>query len=203
MKLKPKNWVEFQHYKNRNPPWIKFHRNILNDRDFMSLPLASKALAPLLWLLASEEQDGVFDASSEELQFRLRLTPKEIEQGIKPLIDKGLFVVASKALAEGLQVASKSCSETEREAETERETETEREKKVTVQRFTPPTVSQVAEFCKERGNGINAEKFVDYYAAQGWVLKNGNKMKDWKAAVRNWEKNSTNKINNDPFAGAI
>jgi len=196
MKLKPKNWVEFQHYKNRNPPWIKLHRNILNDRDFMSLPLASKALAPLLWLLASEEQDGVFDASSEELQFRLRLTPKEIEQGIKPLIDKGLFVVASKALAEGLQVASKSCSETEGE------TETEREKKVTVQRFTPPTVSQVAEYCKERGNGVDPEEFVDFYESKGWMIGK-NKMKSWQATVRRWEKTSTKKTSHDPFAGAI
>lgn len=87
--------------------------------------------------------------------------------------------------------------------EENRREEKRKDKKRVIQRFTPPTVSQVAEFCKERGNGINAEKFVDYYAAQGWVLKNGNKMKDWKAAVRNWEKNSTNKINNDPFAGAI
>lgn len=197
MKLKPKNWNHFQHYKDRNPPWIKFHREILNDRDFMMLPLASKALAPLLWLLASEEQDGVFDASIEELQFRLRLSTDDIEQGLKPLIDKGLFVIDSGVLASRLQVAPESCSEREGE------TETKTEKKATIQRFTLPTVKEVDEYCKERNNGINAEKFVDYYAAQGWVLKNGNKMKDWKAAIRNWEKNNKQPKQADPTEWAI
>ena len=66
MKLIPKNWVDHQHYKDRNPPWIKLHRKLLNDRAFMCLPLASKALAPLLWLLAAETKDGAFDASYED-----------------------------------------------------------------------------------------------------------------------------------------
>lgn len=55
-------------------------------------------------------------------------------------------------------------------------------------RFTPPTVEEVAAYCKERGNGIDAERFVDYYSQQGWKLSNGNPMKDWRAAVRNWER---------------
>lgn len=98
MKLIPKNWGKFQHYKDRSPPWIKLHREILDDREFMLLPIASKALAPLLWLLASESKDGSFDASEEELIFRLRVTSKDLA-GLKPLIDKGFFVVASDALA--------------------------------------------------------------------------------------------------------
>lgn len=54
-------------------------------------------------------------------------------------------------------------------------------------RFTPPTVAEVAAYCKERGNGINPEYFVDYYAARGWVLSNGKQAKDWRACVRTWE----------------
>ena len=77
MKLIPKNWNTFQHYRDRCPPWIKLHREILNDKEFMCLPLASKAIAPLLWLLASESKDGQFDASTDELSFRLRITNKE------------------------------------------------------------------------------------------------------------------------------
>jgi len=118
MLLIPKNWAVFQHYKNRLPPWIKLHREILNDRVYMSLPIASKALAPLLWLLASESKDGIFDGSFDELVFRLHITEKEYQDGIKPLIDKGFFVVASKVLAGSKQVAT-----TETERETEKETE--------------------------------------------------------------------------------
>ena len=129
MQLKPKNWDVFQHYKDRCPPWIKLHRDLLNNRDYICLPLASKALAPLLWLLASESKDGVFDASTEELVFRLRMTESEVIDGVKPLIDKGFFVIASGVLAERKQVA---IPERERERETEKEKETKREKKATV-----------------------------------------------------------------------
>ena len=127
MLLQPKNWAVFQHYKDRCPPWIKLHRDLLNNRDFICLPLASKALAPMLWLLASEAKDGIFDASLEELIFRLRITEKEYSDGIKPLIDKGFFLIASGVLAERYQSA---ISEGEGEAKKEKEKEKETKKKV-------------------------------------------------------------------------
>lgn len=55
-------------------------------------------------------------------------------------------------------------------------------------RFAPPTVEEVTAYCRERKNGVDAERFVDYYSQQGWKLSNGNPMKDWQAAVRNWER---------------
>jgi len=116
MFLKPKNWEKFQHYRDRCPPWIKLHRDLLNDRAYMNLPIASKAIAPLLWLLASESKDGSFNAASDELAFRLRIASKDIESGLKPLIDNGFFVDASTMLAPCLQLAIP-------ERETERETE--------------------------------------------------------------------------------
>jgi hypothetical protein len=119
MKLKPKNWDKFQHYRDRCPPWIKLHRDILNDRIFAGLPIASKALAPLLWLLASESKDGEFDAASNELAFRLHIAIKDIEVGLKPLIDNGFFIDASTMLAPCYQPAIP-------EREGERETETEK-----------------------------------------------------------------------------
>lgn len=54
-------------------------------------------------------------------------------------------------------------------------------------RFTPPTVSEVAAYCKERHNDVNPQRFVDWYTANGWKVGK-NPMKDWRAAVRNWEK---------------
>ena len=116
MLLQPKNWAQFQHYRNRCPPWIKLHRDLLNNRVFIRLPIAIKALAPLLWLLASESKDGVFDASMDELMFRLHITEKEYKEGLKPLIDKGFFLSDSVMLAPCLQLAT---SEGEREGERE------------------------------------------------------------------------------------
>ena len=54
-------------------------------------------------------------------------------------------------------------------------------------RFAPPTVEEVAAYCRERKNGIDAEHFVAVYQASGWKLANGNALRDWKAAVRTWE----------------
>ena len=130
MILKPKNWDKFQHYKDRCPPWIKLHRDILNDRTFASLPIASKALAPLLWLLASESKDGTFDAASEELAFRLHIASKDVESGLKPLIDKGFFVDASTMLAPCYQHAIP-------ERETERETEKEKKTSIEIPDWIP------------------------------------------------------------------
>jgi hypothetical protein len=67
------NWKTCQHYKKRNPPWIKLHRSTLDDLDFLKLPIASRALAPYLWLLASESSDGSITLANEDLALRLRL----------------------------------------------------------------------------------------------------------------------------------
>ena len=55
-------------------------------------------------------------------------------------------------------------------------------------RFTPPTVEQVREYCAARGNNVDAQSFVDFYESKGWMIGK-NAMKDWRAAVRTWEKN--------------
>lgn len=52
-------------------------------------------------------------------------------------------------------------------------------------RFSPPAVTDVAEYAKETGIRIDAERFVDFYASKGWKV-GSSPMKDWKAAARNW-----------------
>ena len=55
-------------------------------------------------------------------------------------------------------------------------------------RFVPPTIEEVTEYCNERGNTIDPQRFIDYYETRGWMVGK-NKMKSWKAAVRTWEGN--------------
>ena len=55
-------------------------------------------------------------------------------------------------------------------------------------RFVKPTLEQVQAYCAERKNCVNAEVWFDYYSANGWKVGK-NPMKDWKAAVRTWERN--------------
>lgn len=118
MIITPKNWLGFQHYKNRRPPWIKLYRSLLDDSEWHCLPDASKALAIMLWLLASESESGEINADSKPLAFRLRTTPQKIKDALNPLIESGFFV-ASTMLSNRLQDAIP-----ERETEGETETET-------------------------------------------------------------------------------
>lgn len=54
-------------------------------------------------------------------------------------------------------------------------------------RFTPPTQEEVQAYCTERHNQVDAEQFIDFYSSKGWKVGNQS-MKDWKAAVRTWER---------------
>ena len=53
--------------------------------------------------------------------------------------------------------------------------------------FTPPTLEEIRAYCQDRGNNIDPESFLDFYASKGWMVGR-NKMRDWKAAVRTWER---------------
>ena len=99
------------------------------------------------------------------------------------------------------ETASKKEKEGEKEVEIENENDSvygasapmhapEQQEDVSCQkqkRFCRPDVQEVADYCRERGNQVDAQRFVDYYTANGWRVGK-NPMKDWKAAVRTWEK---------------
>lgn len=176
MLLQPKNWAVFQHYKDRCPPWIKLHRDLLNDRVFMRLPIASKAIAPMLWLLASESKDGVFDGSLDELVFRLHITKKEYEDGVKPLIDNNFFTVVSGMLAERKQVA---IPETETEGETEKETDTpEGVSKEVWESFVKQRKARKAQITERVMKSIREQAKI-----AGWTLENALN----EVVIRNWQ----------------
>lgn len=59
-------------------------------------------------------------------------------------------------------------------------------------RFIPPTLQEVQAYCQERGNKVDAGQFIDFYSAKGWYVGK-NKMKDWKACVRTWERSEQKK----------
>jgi len=105
MRFLVKNWSVFQHYKDRSPPWIKLQKILLDDFDYQCLPIASRALAPMVWLLASENMDGSIDGDTKRLAFRLRASEEEIKNGLEPLVQAGFLVPAITPLAECKQVA--------------------------------------------------------------------------------------------------
>ena len=78
----------------------------------------------------------------------------------------------------------------EEDKEEDKENKSVSQAKTRTTRFTPPTLEEVRSYCAERKNSVDAQRFVDYYTSNGWLVGK-NKMKDWRAAVRTWERNNT------------
>lgn len=148
---------------------------------------------------ALREEDPDFSKMSDAAQIAFLL--------IKPNLDSSRRKAKSgkdggSRKASGKQNGSKqeaNCKQDERESEKEKEKEKEGEIEnecypptplpggTKAKRFIPPTVDEVAAYCQERGNGLDPEAFVDFYASKGWMVGK-NPMRDWKAAVRTWER---------------
>ena len=139
------------------------------------------------------------------------MTEKKIRNALKHLQDEGLIVTgnynklaydrtlwyAFSDLAESIlpkgqmedpEMANGYFQKVEPIPDNKPDNDTDR---VALKRFTPPTVDEVAAYCGERNNRIDPKTFVDFYASKGWVVGKS-KMKDWKAAVRTWEKRDGN-----------
>ena len=92
---------------------------------------------------------------------------------------------ASKTEANRKQTVSEKENEKEKEGEIENECYIARART----RFVPPTLDEVVAYCQERGNSVDAERFVSFYESNGWKVGK-NPMKDWRAAVRTWERDN-------------
>lgn len=201
MKATIRNWGEFQHYKDRSPPWIKFHRSLLDNYDFHKLPVASRALAPMLWLLAAESNDGSVCVAPDFLAFRLRMPEAEVMDALNPLISAKFITleqVASEALAERKQDARPDRGETEGEGEGEAERGGASAPAPKTRKRSDTTIAEW--LATVEGDAIPADDPVFGYAAKvgipanflllAWTefearhLESGKRYKDWRAAFR-------------------
>ena len=116
-------WEDFQHYRDRNPPWIKCYRNLLDDPEYRTLSHGARCLLHDLWLLASEGTDGCVHMDSGTLAWRLRESESDIAGRLSEISTQmngksskwiELDALASKALATRKQDA---IPETETETE--------------------------------------------------------------------------------------
>lgn len=64
-------------------------------------------------------------------------------------------------------------------------------------RFAPPSLEEVAGYCFDRNNSVDPQRFVDFYSSKGWKVGNS-PMKDWKAAVRTWERREDKRQDQKP-----
>jgi len=145
MKLIPKNWNEFQQYKDRKPSWIKLHRDLLNDFAYSSVQIGTKATLPLLWLLACEYDDGIIDASVEEIAFRIHIDEKTVDKALKELINKKFFTLVQDC-TEAYEMVPREEKRRDRE-------ETELEKRIDI--VVPEIVDTFSMQCQEIINHLN------------------------------------------------
>ncbi len=119
---------------------------------------------------------------------------------IEKCVNKEMAVIKSdtllkilKGLIRGLDTPTKK-QEQEEEEEQEQEEEPKKKSRKT---FTPPSIDEIKQYCKERNNNIDPEQFHAFYSAKGWMV-GSNKMKDWKQAVITWEKRDKSDSGNIP-----
>ena len=135
MKITIAHWDRYQHYSSRNPPWVKLHRSLLNDRAFAELSDYASKLLILLWLIGSESktEDGTISGDIEDIGFRVHRDVADVLPALQELAMSGFIQMGTEDAitlqAPCKQVAPESCSETE--------TETERENKRRKRRVYP------------------------------------------------------------------
>lgn len=135
--LKVRNWEQFQHYKDRNPPWIKLHFALLSSEDWVTLDDASKLLAVVCMLVASRN-NGMIPNNPAYLK---RVACLDRLPKLKPLIDCG-FLEIPQADASAVQ-AHDSAAQAVARPETETDTEKKESLSETSSDQPPKTKKQV------------------------------------------------------------
>jgi hypothetical protein len=181
--LRVRNWEKFQHYKDRTPPWIKLHRDLLNDYDFSCLQDASKMHLVLIWLLASQLDNRV---PNDSAWIARRINAKS-KVDINVLIEYGFLVPEHNAS----NVLAKRSLETEAyKEETERAVQ-QPEKQKTARRKRLPSAwiltDHLRAYCKEKRPDLNpddtAEGFINFWLGDGRAKLN------WDRAFMTWVRN--------------
>lgn len=172
MTYRIKNWKKFQHFKDRRPPWIKLYRDILDDLEWHNLSGDTAKALVMLWLIASEK-DGILP-DIKQLAFRFRTTEKKINDT--------LSMLSHWLICDDISTIS---PRYQSDAPEKRREETEERRPPA---FNKPFLEDVKAYCLERGGRVDPEKWMDYYESNGWRVGR-NPMKDWKAAIRTWERN--------------
>lgn len=191
--LQVKDWASFQHYKDRNPPWIKLQTDTFQNYDFSCLQSASKLLAICIWTLASRSKEGFVPHNFDYIKRWGQLGNDITEKHLKELIDKGYLVDVANPLADCKQGAR---PETYREEAYSEEAD-KKEKKVVGKRFAlqDPPIEWIS-FCQTQRPDLDAgmtfDSFRDYWA--GVAGARGVKL-DWSATWRNWVRNQKQKQN--------
>lgn len=192
--------------------YIKLSRNILSWEWYSDINTCRLFIHMLLkanWresnFRGTTVPRGSFVSSIGKLAEETQLTPDEVRTAIKHLIRTHevtkqsyskytVFTVKNYDLYQSVPSNSTGNSHSIPKLfptiEEKKEGNIKEDTNVSKKKFVPPSVDEVRAYCAERNNGIDPQSFIDFYESKGWMVGK-NHMRDWKAAVRTWERNRT------------
>lgn len=176
-----KNWERFQHYKERNPPWIKFHTVVLDDPQIYALSEPQRCHLFQIWLLAARTGNLIpYDPDFVANRIGAK-SPVDLEY----FKIHGFIYLASGSLAESEQDDSNLLCSVEERREEKRHTESRASKMLA------PTPEEISAEIRIKGYGrITTQRFFEFYAKKGWMVGKS-PMRNWKialaAADREWD----------------
>lgn len=148
----------------------------------------------------SQDGDSTFSGSQNYLARKAKCTRRKVAMVLPKLVEKGLIIKTDKEVR-GVRLCEYKVSpvftgcECHSQGGCEQDSHNNIENKnidsIYIKRgrakFVKPTFEEVAAYCRERGNAIDPEAFIAHYDSNGWMVGK-NPMRDWRAAVRTWEK---------------
>ena len=163
---------------------------------------------------------AVIGYALDEAEPNLSGVPLSVFTLIRPTLDSGRNKAKNRLNKYGSntkQTGTKqeqSCKEGEKEVEVEVEGESEREYEKdsytppvspspgerTKKKFVPPTLEEVAQYCRERNSSVDPRKFWEYFDTGGWIDSEGKPVKNWKQKLLTWEKFNPGKQQSKPTA---
>ena len=160
--LRVKNWKEFQHYKDRHPPWIKLHLPLLDDVEYLALPDKAKLVLVHCWIAAGKlwnpikEVEPLLPFDLSLLRLLLHLSQR---LHVDDLIASGFLIPVSSDYNNLREdVASNTLAEPEQDASPEVELEEE----------------------KEKTNGLYSKSFLEFWEAYPVKKGKGQAFRAWK-----------------------
>lgn len=193
--------------------FIKLHRSILEWEWYKDIPV--RILFEHCLLRANHKENywhgklikaGSFITSLDNLAFETGLTKMQVRTAIKKLIStceithKGYSKYSVITIINWFQYQENNTQDNTQITHNQHTNNTQitpnkndkNDKNIImgnkkINNFSVPLVEDIKAYCEERQNKVDAERFYDYYESKGWMIGK-NKMKDWKAAIRTWER---------------
>lgn len=166
----------------------------------------------------SSEDRGCF-ASNKHIADFCQCSETKVSNAISKLVEIGYVVIESfdgrnricksalqkvqVCLTENARQPYKKCkADLQKVQDSNTDSNTENNTGRNTKRFIKPTIQEVKAYCLERNNGVDAERWYNYYSANGWKVGK-NPMKDWKATVRYWERQNKKDVDYEAMAEEI